>query len=113
MEFLEHNWQGIIMVVGGAIAWIFRLPLSKLILKQNMADIKATQVSTDANTISNLAKSMDIYVAIIDDITNKLKEKDRQIEQLISENTEQKLEMDKLIIEIRVLKEELNNFLKQ
>lgn len=112
MIFLEQNWQSLVMIVGGVITWIFRLPLSKLILKQNKADVRATQVDTDTNTINNLEKSMNIYVALIDDISRKLKEKDDQIDRLIKENKDQMIEIYVLISEVRSLKDQLSKYLE-
>lgn len=110
--FLEENWQAIVMIAGGAIAWVFRLPISKLVLKQSKADIRAIQVDTDTNTINNLEKSMNIYVALIDDISRKLKEKDDQIDRLIKENKDQMIEIYVLISEVRSLKDQLSKYLE-
>lgn len=105
-KFLLENWQSILMLVGGVIAWLFKIPLSKWILRQSQADVKATEVSTDTNTINNLEKSMNIYIALIDDIGNKLKEKDQLIETLTNQ-------IHELKIEIEILTDKLNEFINK
>ena len=99
LQFFLENWQGIIVIIGGAIAWIFKIPLSKWVLKQSEADVRATEVNTDTNTINNLEKSLNIYIAIIDNIEKQLREKDEKIEEL-------KLEIEELRIK---LNEYINN----
>lgn len=99
-DFLLENWQGVLMLIGAAIGWLFKIPLSKFILRQSQADVKATEVSTDTNTINNLEKSMNIYIALIDDIGNKLKEKDQLIESLTFQIRELKIEIEVLTVKI-------------
>ena len=96
LQFLLENWQSISMIIGGIIVWIYKLPLSKWVLKQSQADVQATQSNTDTNTINNLEKSMNIYIALIDDINKRLKEKDELIEQLTAQIKELKDQIERL-----------------
>ena len=88
-QFLLENWQGVAMIIGGVVAWFFKIPLSKWVLRQSQADVRATEVNTDTNTINNLEKGLNIYIAIIDNIEKQLREKDEKIEEL-------KLEIEEL-----------------
>ena len=104
IPFLEENWQSISMLIGGIVAWIFKIPISKWVLAQSKADVKATESNTDTNTINNLEKSMNIYIAIIDDINTRmkdlqdqLKEKDALIEELYMEIKELKNQVEDLV----------------
>lgn len=92
-QFLLENWQGIAVIIGGGVAWIFKIPLSKWVLRQTQADVRATEVNTDTTTINNLEKGLNIYIAIIDNIEKQLREKDEKIEEL-------KLEIDELRIKL-------------
>jgi peptidoglycan hydrolase CwlO-like protein len=94
--FLLENWQAIAMVAGGIVTFIFKIPISKWILKQNEADVRSTNVTTDTNTINNLERSMNIYIALIDDISKKIKEKDDIIQILTDQIHELKNQIEEL-----------------
>lgn len=97
LTFLIENWQAIFMIIGGAIAWVYKIPLSKWILKQSQADVRATEVNTDTNTINNLEKGLNIYIAIIDNIEKQLKEKDEKIRELSIQIDELRIQLNKHI----------------
>lgn len=84
-KFLSENWQGLVAVIGSAIAWINRVPLSRLVLKKEEANIKSTEVSTDSTTITNLEKGVNLYIAIVDDLSKRLSEKEEEISRLREE----------------------------
>jgi|SRR5690606_27555778 len=85
-EFLSTNWQAILTIIGGVIAWIYKRPIAKWMLKQNKADVRSTEASTESTTVENLGKSLNIYIALIDDIEKryeeKLKKRDLEIKRL-------------------------------
>lgn len=60
-QFLEHNWQGLVTLLGGIVVWLNKRRLAKWTLRKDEADYNTV-------TMQNLERGLKMYAAMLDDI---------------------------------------------
>jgi len=95
-QFLEQNWQALATLIGTIIIWFNKKPLARWTLKNE-------EVNHQSNVIDSLEKAMAMYTAMLDDIET------RHAAQLAKRDAEIK----ELTLEVKLLKETLEKYLKE
>lgn len=93
-EFLQHNWQGLVAIIGAVVAWLNKRPLAKWALRKEEANYTTS-------TIQNLERGLKMYATMLDDIeqrhNNALTKRDAEIAELHEEINKLKEELYKHI----------------